>query len=338
MKKNNILIPILILFVTGSLLFLNSCKKDKFTNIENETSQINDKELSSQIVSFRNDMVNTHKTGTNETMNFGDAIWMMEAAFNFYHGFSDGDYLSTTTDSVYVEVDYNNLDEVAISDLQDIFISVNNEMLSKFESINLNNKRILLFDLELEATTSGNQLLCMMTIGVLNTQKAGSPSGSSIAPFDSDDYWFPGYITDNPDDATGKCGNYVGQLGRSDATFEQEKAARMYRRGTMSHRYFVDIETIDIYDNDSLFEGPDNECISTNTMNKHYDVIGNKIEYWYNYFNISSAKQFAYINIKNDFIVGKGGYYLRTYVDWIKYGQKKVRYIEEAPAALYSLP
>ena len=338
MKKKSLVFLTFILIVSG-IVFINACKKEKFTKTENEISQVGDKELSSKIISFRNDMLDFRKTSTNETMNFGEAIWMMEASFNFYHSFSDGDFLNTITDSVYIDVDYNNLDDIAISDLQSIFISANNTMLSKLESINLNNKRTILFDLELETTTIGNQLLCMMTVGELNTQKSGQSSkGSATEPFDSDDYWYPGSTSDNIGDAPGKCDNYVGQyVGVSDATFEQEKAARKYRRGVMINYYFVSTEThTDLWYNGGLFEGHSNSCISPTEMNEDYEIIGGIINKYYNDLNISQEKQFANIDIDNQVAVGSSGWY-QTCVNGITFGVKRQR-IEKAQEALYRLP
>lgn len=326
------------LHVIITLVIFSSCNKETPYELSN-SNQLSDSELSAKIRTFRSSMIDSRKSSTTETMNFGEAVWLMEAAFNYYHGFTDGDYLVTKTDSVYVNVDYNNLDEVSISELQQIFVASNNMLTSNFDELNLENKRTILFDIELEATTQGNQLLIMMTSGSMNTQKAASPAVSSVVdPFGSTDYWTPGYISDDIEDATGKCGSYTGTfIGVSDATFEQEKAARKYRRGTMFCRYFVDIDTYPIYDPVG-FEGEDSECIEPLTMNEYYEDYGDRINYWYSYFNVSSSKQFVDFNLKNDFLVGGNGYYLRTYIDWIKFGQKKFRELEEAPSALYSLP
>jgi hypothetical protein len=298
-----------------------------------------DAELEQQIINFRTTMLDSRKSATEGEMNFGDAVFLMEAAFNYYHGFTDGDYSFTQTDSIYFPVDYNNLDVIGLSALQQIFKEVNNAMLAKFESLEMANKKTIMFDLNLEATNDGYQLLILMTSGILNTQKAASPEGVAVlAPFGPTDYWYPGSTTDLKADCPGKCGAYAGTyVGISDATFEQEKAARRYRRGTMLNRYFVNLETHDVGDGNGLFEGSNDDCIAPDQMNEHYGIIGNKITYYYNAYNVSEQKQFADIDIENQRPVGCKNYWEKTFVMTITYGQKKIREFEQAPNALMPL-
>ncbi len=317
-------------FLQGSIL--TSCNKDE-TNLAKQTpTQLNDKELGSSIVVFRETLLDNKKAATNETMNFGESVWMMEATFNYYHAFASEDYISTQTDSIYLPVDYTNLDNVSLSELQELFITANNEMLALFNETGSENKRTVLFDLELEATPDGNQLLIMMTVGNTNTQKAGSQSGSSITPFGSTDYWYPGTIHNNQWNCLGKCDIYVGEsVGISDATFELEKAARKYIRGTISyHYYFADVKTRAwLADYDGLFKGFSTECISPYTMNLHYNILADKIEYWYSYFNVSLAKQLVDLNIVNDGRVISTNntiiFYSKTFFHSLQFGVKKVR-------------
>jgi hypothetical protein len=301
-----------------------------------------DAELEQQIINFRTTMLDSRKSATEGEMNFGDAVFLMEAAFNYYHGFTDGDYSFTQTDSIYFPVDYNNLDVIGLSALQQIFKEVNNAMLAKFESLEMANKKTIMFDLNLEVTNDGYQLLILMTSGILNTQKAASPEGVAVlAPFGPTDYWYPGGTTDQQADCPGKCGAYAGTyVGKSDATFEQEKAARAYRRGNMSHCYFADVETHSwLLDSEGLFYGMDYDCIDPEQMNQHYQAIGDKITYWYNYYNVSSTKQFADINIISEIAthVNKSNYLL-TVVFSISYGQKKYRSFETDLYNLEPLP
>ena len=129
-------------------------------------------------------MTDSRKSG--EVIELNQAVWMMEATFNYYHGFTGEDYLTMETDTTYVPVNYSGLDNVPVSELQQIYKQVNNAIYYSFVNYQGENKRPYLFDLELQATPTGSQIAVYTTVGSINTQKGAKSINSD--PFDEDDY------------------------------------------------------------------------------------------------------------------------------------------------------
>jgi len=315
------------LTMAATATFFSSCQKEKITPTT-DFSQLSDADLAKKIGDFRTQVLDAQKNGNTQTISFGDAIYLMEAVFNYYHGFTSEEYSATVTETITLPVNYNINDEIAFTELNSIFVELNNTMVEKFEALKMDNKRTMMFDVEL--TEEGLQVL--MTAGSVETNKV-SQECINNAPFGATDYWLPGDVLDpimNPNYyATGKCGQFTGQcVGHSDARGEQEKAARKYRRGNFSAglHYFTDLTPYSIYDEIGLFSGYSFVCISPEEMNTHYQTIGNKIDYYYGYYNVPQTKQFANIRIVNDFMLGIGKtYYFQTFVHTITYGIKRER-------------
>jgi hypothetical protein len=318
--------------------FFSSCKKEIVTPTA-DLSQLSDADLAKKIGDFRTQVLDAKKSGNTQTIAFGDAIYLMEAVFNYYHGFTGEEYAATVTETITLPMGYNTGDEISFTELNSIFVELNNTMVEKFEALKLDNKRTMMFDVELNE----NGLEVFYTIGSISAEKGGPQECINNAPFTSTDYWLPGDIQDptsNPNyNPTGQCGQYAGMnVGVSDARNEQEKAARKYRRGNYSSPlyYFADLQTIDGGQSLTGLDGYTNTCISPAEMNQHYQTIGNVINERYYANNIPQRKQFANIRIWNTHMWLYGNFYrLQTIVYSITYGEKKERLQEpELPSFL----
>jgi len=287
---------------------VTSCENSEIENPIPKLVQLSDSELSAEIESFRNDMIDTRKSGSNKKIKFNEAVWLMEAVFNYNHSFGDGDYLITRTDSVFILVNYNLFDEIKVSEFRNIFVQTNNSIVSKFQSLDLANKKTIQFDIEFVDTSESNQLRIMFTSGSLNTQKSSSLLASDFYPFDETDYW----IWSNGNSTARKCGEYEGQGIYSSAQNEVHKAVYSINRGWMNRYYFVDIQE---YDGFGIRIGFNRlgRCIPPWYLKGYYDFIDEKIDVFYELYDISAQKQFCN---------------LRTQVKWKGYDSNQIQEYE----------
>ncbi len=296
---------------------LTSCTKDQ-PMVKEEYNTENPKNIEKQIVQFKQTMLDKHKSG--EVIELNDAVWMMEAVFNYYHGFTGEDYLTTVTDSTYIPVAYSGFDDVPVEELQQLFVKVNNAIVASFEAYPAQNKKPYMFDLELQATTQGNQLLVMTTVGSVSTQKAAIIGDET--PFGETDYWYPSFLD-------GKCGIYEGMYaGERDASTEWPRKLRIKYNPRAAMHHFIDIETYDIvilpyeypYQANPyhfpylLMEGEEN-CLTSDMMNFYYNGLNYIVK-----DKMPSGKTFANCYIYMDFIDGIKSIYWRERVNWIQYG------------------
>lgn len=270
-------------------------------------------------------MINPRKSGG--VMNFGQALWMMEATFNYFHSFVSENFLTTTTDTTYIEANYTLADEITLGDLAELFIETNNTIVGQYQACELPNKKPMLFDLEHEATTNGYRLALMTTMGQVDSRK--NLTVSSNEPFGETDYWYPV----NKD---GKCGEFEGTYaGSLDATDAFEYQLRANLRESLIGYYYADIFTVGplegrwledaplSFDSEYLlFYGEFSECINPTRMNHHYNNFTDLID---NYEPI--GKTFANIDVFADPDVSPGdeqwNFYYYHSINYIKYGVLK---------------
>lgn len=291
---------LLTLAIAGIIFIADSCKKEPIevlkSSADSKFTQLDDKEFNSQMIDFRHKMVNKPKVESEETMAFIDALYMMEATFNCYHGFHSENYSYTVIDTIILPVNYQANETVQLSDLRTLYVTVNNSIYNNFKKYAMDNLRTMLFNLELK---DNGELYVTTTFGDLDMRK--SSSGSDFAPFDSTDYWHLGEpFNEDPARARGKCGPYEGQfVGISDAKFEQEKAARKYRKHVLEENYyFTSVTTIPLDHYILDFPGFNGyvDCFDPDLMNLFYDHIGDLIEYYRNKY--CPSKKFVSLHIK----------------------------------------
>ncbi len=294
-----------------------------------ETYVIDDnyKNLDQQIAQFRTSMLDTRKTGT--VMELNEAIWMMEASFNYYHGFTGEDYLATKTDTTVMPVAYSGFDDVPSSELSSLFKQVNNAIVASYDNYPAENKRPYIYDLELQGTANGSQLLVITTVGTVNTQK--DVVIGTETPFGSTDYWYPSFLY-------GKCGAYTGTYaGSRDASTEWPRKLRLKYNPQAYLYHYVDLVTLNTYIEPyqypyanpfpghldyMLLEGSE-DCLEPAMMNFYYNGLDYVVQ-----DHKPVGKTFADCLIQMDFIVAiNETNYWKEVVESIEYG---VRVLNEA--------
>jgi hypothetical protein len=291
--KNKLTYVLISTIIVGSIL-LNSCSKQNNTQIE-PTSKVEkdlaDVQMAEQIEQFRSEILSSKKSG--ETMYFGEALFLLEASFNYFHSFTSENFVLTKTDSLFIPVEYNLLTVLSFDKIEAVYKEINNTLYYNFENFEAENKQCVLFDFELEATPDGNQLVLVQTMGVINTLKS---TNAGIDPFCCDDYWHVGLSSIDVYlgyTRPGRCGAYDGQLIGHDHTTRLEWSAKAFyyshkaaskKSVNAGNVYYTDVVTHSIFYHGNLYEGNDTYCIPPAEMNQYHHIICEVIEdaeQWY---------------------------------------------------------
>lgn len=325
-------------FLAGSIL--SSCQKDEQSLSQNTFSANADNpNLSAEIKSFRENMIGTRKSGGSMSLN--DAIWMMEAAFNYYHSFYHEEIEYTFTDSIVIPLSFSGLDKINIGEMSSIYKTINNALLKSFVNYPDENKIPYLFDLEIEATPTGNQLLVLSTIATKKTLKSGD--NLDFDPFGSTDYWFPGTIYNDVAHRKGKCSSYTGQyVGIYDASSRLANRVLTYHGERSSYNIsFTNIFTLNsVNPYGNLFAGDWETCISPYWMNSYYNEIVDKLASTKLLNPITDGKSLIGVYIFNDgtfYNDGTPGYSSYMYVAGFKFGTRVIRDDDEDDSVPFSL-
>ncbi len=67
--------------------FFSSCQKEMVAP-SSDLSQLSDTDLAKKIGDFRTQVIDAKKSGNTQTVSVEQAIYLMEAVFNYYHGFT----------------------------------------------------------------------------------------------------------------------------------------------------------------------------------------------------------------------------------------------------------
>jgi hypothetical protein len=185
-----------LLIIMGGVI-LTSCNKTETSPVNSINLQTaSDAELEQQIINFRTTMLDSRKSATEGEMNFGDAVFLMEAAFNYSNGFAYLDYKTTKTDTAILQIEHGALSEISMDKLSELFKNVNNAIFQHFTDFEGENKHLLYVDLNIQTNNAGFELYVMPTFGEVNSQKSDGTGSSNLSPvfgtatpFGSNDYW-----------------------------------------------------------------------------------------------------------------------------------------------------
>ena len=281
-----------------------------------------------------------------ETMYFDEALFLLEASFNYFHSFISEDFIFTKTDSLFIPVEYNLTTVLSLDKIEQVYKEINNKLYNNFENFEAENKKCVLFDFDLEATPNGNQLVLVQTIGVINTLKS---TNAGIDPFNYEDYWHVGltdYQVDNGDTRPGRCGAYEGQLVGHDHTTRLEWSARSYyyshiaaskKSVNAGNVYYTDVVISDIYKHNGLYYGSDSYCIPPATMNQYHHTVCEYIESAENWY--SGTKVFTGVCDVDNLLYGSNkstNMTLTTTLQTASFGVKHTSTIE--PGELIPVP
>lgn len=170
-----------LFFGTLILVFLHSCEKNEF-NEQSEISTENEFALAKSIESFRVGIVNPNSRKSSEMITLDSAIIIMEASFNYHHGFNSKEFDSIYYDSVIVPVNLKENDLVSQEWIRKTYISLNNDIYDVFNNSNIEKKFIKYVDIAFSDTDRGRYIKTYFTIIRAGSKKSGYWSGAR--PFD----------------------------------------------------------------------------------------------------------------------------------------------------------
>lgn len=319
------------LLLLGGGSILTSCEKDQTETQKTYETTGDFANIEKQIKEFKTTMTDKHKSG--EVIELKQAVWMMEATFNYYHGFTGEDYLTMVTDTAYIPVNYTGFDNVPVDELQQIYKQVNNAIYYSFVNYKGENKKPYLFDLELQATPQGSQIAVYTTVGSVNTQK-GAKGIKATYPFNSTDYWHPAY-------RYGKCGDYNGEYhGERDAGTEWTRLIlKKHKPNGLYHFVDIDDETgsgQDVTYNEYPYDVPFAycedyrlyvgilECLTPEMMSFYYHQLDYIVK-----DKCPQGKRLATINVASGWHDNNEPYHYETNIRQLRYGIP-VSYVAEA--------
>ena len=185
-----------IVIIAIAVVSLWSCTKEE---VQKQAEQTNDTQSVEQKILNFNTKVKSNKK-SNETMTLEEAIWNIEASFNYNYGETHINYAELHTDSTFISLNTINGCEVSFTEVQNLYNEGLESLTSFYHSIKEENVHCKLVDLSL-VNTDDNSALIKMTyqMGAENVSK----SANILMAFGDTDYWTFG-------NNEGKCNGYSG--------------------------------------------------------------------------------------------------------------------------------
>lgn len=193
MKHNNTLLAIVAMAILGIATVFVSCKKEQAPT----ESPKSDKTVV-RIMDFKHQLEAVEATSSGRTityMSVADAVWNVEALFNFTYAYPDETYSQTvscdTTLNLYVCAN----DSVLLSDLSAFYGQMFTAVQTLYQAVDLDDKQFLILDVEAGERHGSLQAVTLHTIqgSVTSTpQPSPDPPQPWRGPFTNGLTWYYG--------------------------------------------------------------------------------------------------------------------------------------------------
>ena len=196
--KNFFKVASLLIIDSFLIVAMNNCKKD----VAEQTTQpaikktsavmtAEDSLFSKKIIWFDGIMQNyaaDPNYSLNKQFSSDSALWYIEAWFNAKYAFTDEQYIKTKTgtDSLNISINPNN--NVEMNDIANAYDELLTKAKSMFNQSTLNNKELILLDLEISRTGISEVVVNIKPV----FGEKGVITFSGDDPFGDDDYWYYG--------------------------------------------------------------------------------------------------------------------------------------------------
>lgn len=226
MKTKRILLLAILFFFCS--IYYWGCKKEEPVYPTYKIEQnLSDLKLENQILDFKKDLNSNLKSS--KIMCVDDALWLIEAVFNYRYSFAGQQF--GTTESYVNEIEFDLKDDhIFFSKVKKIIREVNDVVYKNFESNVFENKHVVSIGIESNDT-------CIVVNTVIGEFKDNA-SKKSWTPFNSTSYWYAGL-------GNGKCDDYAGQFIGRDATTEIERLAHYYFPAHHNKYYYTNITKVE---------------------------------------------------------------------------------------------
>ncbi len=204
-----------------------------------------DLQIESKILNFKEKIefakANPGLKSGGEDLTLEDAVWNIEALTNYMYADASSNYENYMGDEVEITIVVT-YGMVTITDAGSAYDEVVESLTEQYNQIPGENKQLMIADVSLKESDD-------QTATFVVTSGFGEGGFNPFAPFGETDYWWFGNYQ-------GKCGPYYGQGDGSDAAEEIEKKINTRISLPTGHRYFTDINEIEIMglNNEIIFE------------------------------------------------------------------------------------
>lgn len=253
-----------------------ACNKDKETAKPIDSAPTIEQDgMNAYLKDFKERMQSGEKA--NETLNLEDAIWHLEAVLNYSYANAENQITDIKCDTFIYTIQTSG-EEMNLSQINDAFNDLSEDIEIAFNKSNLPNKNILSIRTEFEDIAKTNAISVKSIVTTSGISTIGLWFGET-------DYWCEGY-------EYGKCGTYSGDCIGSDATIELSKKLNM-RLPTYDHisisrgGYFTDIERFVIGEADSDF--PEDDFLIDEESPCHYKIYYNSNSFTDPYSNMTGC-------------------------------------------------
>lgn len=195
-----------VIVVAVAVLIIVGCKKESYAP-DNGTPTIEQDGMSAYLQNFKEKMQSGAKA--DETLDLEDAMWHLEAVLNYSYDNAGFQFSEIQCDTFTYTIQTMG-DEMSMSQINDAFNSLSNDIETAFDKCNLTDKNVMSVHTVFEPCAKATSLSVKNVITI---------SGGTISPyhFGPTDYWNDGFYY------TGKCGPYEGEFMDSDAAKELTK-------------------------------------------------------------------------------------------------------------------
>lgn len=212
MKRKSIFgILFVVLLIVGLVIYLEACKKELVTPINNTYSLNNDfpdytaeaRNIVGKIKKFKSQLVETESGVRNELyMPIDSVIWSVEALFNSEYAFPDRNYLETTKQELQFFVDINSNEEVLVTQVADLYEDITNAVRLAYSDDGIFEDKSLMAVVVDKGETDENRVELKVYVVSGRVNNTVSVNDPDEGPFVPGDCWYYGELGGSCDDPT----------------------------------------------------------------------------------------------------------------------------------------
>lgn len=215
MKRRKILgISLIVTLTLGAALYLEACKKELVTPINNKPAQgeeyhdytDNARTIASQINKFKRqiaDKENVMRSG--QCMPIDSVIWNVEALFNAEYAFSERKYLETVKQELEFFVDVNGNNEAPLSVVADLYDEITEAVRQAYAGDGISTDKSLMAVVVDKGETVGNRVEIDICVISGRYESDNTVKDPVQGPFGPGDCWYFGEYGGSCDDPSVFC-------------------------------------------------------------------------------------------------------------------------------------
>ena len=191
MKKTNLLIAIAVIFMASAITIV-SCKKEQVPDTPNQ-----EKSTLARILDFKRQLEEVELNPNERTvtyMSIADAVWNIEALFNYTYAYPDESYGQTICCDTTLSLPVCSNDSVSLADLFVFNGLMYEAVLALYQAAILDNKQFIILDVEAGERIGSQQYIKLHT--AQGSVKGGTiptpPSPPQNGPFAPGISWYYG--------------------------------------------------------------------------------------------------------------------------------------------------